>query len=197
MPSHYKTDTQQKNIAVKMIFLMKSNKLVEDRSSGSMRFVAAEKRESSRVRKRTSTIMHRFSIAGKKTNSSQELSKVAIQEVTQYIRVQRDNRDALQRYIERKTDSVATHLAESNELGAIYAMRKLLRAQAEKDFALQAIGQLNKLILGMQLDQISNSDYLDEVEGILSAQTATICGFDDDEFILAQAKKYCSAASNR
>jgi hypothetical protein len=112
----------------------------------------------------------------------------------QCIHVQRDNRDALQRYIERKIDSVATHLAESNELGAIYAMRKLLRAQAEKDFALQAIGQLNKLILGMQLDQVSASDYLDEVECILSAPTVTICGFDDDELILAQAKKYCSAA---
>jgi hypothetical protein len=158
-----------------------------------MKFVAAEKRKFQDPKAYISNHASLFT-SWKENEQQSRFVEGSNQGCHAMIHVQRDNRDALQRYIERKIDSVATHLAESNELGAIYAMRKLLRAQAEKDFALQAIGQLNKLILGMQLDQVSASDYLDEVECILSAPTVTICGFDDDELILAQAKKYCSAA---
>jgi len=183
-----------------MIFSKKTKiTLAEDRSSVSMKFVAAEKSESFRARKRASaTMMPRFSITGKKeTSSSRDQSKAAIEEVMQCIHVQRDNRDALQQYIERKTESVSTHLAEGNELGAIYAMRKLLRAQAEKDFALQAIGRLNKLVHNMKQDQISNSDYQEEVECILTAPITTAVDLNDSDFVLSEAKKWFSPTSRR
>ncbi len=183
-----------------MIFSKKANiTLAEDRSSGSMKFVDAEKSESFRARKRASvTMMPRFSITGKKeTSSNQDQLKAAIKEVMECIYAQRDNRDVLQRYIERKTESVATLIAEGNELGATYAMRKLLRAQAEKDFALQAIGRLNKLVHNMKLDQVSTSFYVDEVERILTAPITTAVDLNDSEFVLLEAKKLFNLASRR
>lgn len=191
-----KIPQQEKKVSI-MIFLTKGNHLVEDRSSGSMKFTNTGKQDGTfESRKRSSKLLSRFSLVGKNSSKSKESSKTAIQEVMQAICVQRDNRDALQRYIERKTDSVVTHLQECNELGAIYAMRKLLLAQAEKDFTLQAIGQLSKLILEIQLEPVVAENYRTEVDSVLSKPATSVCNLDDDEFVLEQAKKCFQAVSH-
>ena len=152
------------------------------------------------VRRRSTFVrkLQALSSIGRKPSIHKDNANMAkIKMVRQVIALYRENRDELQRYIERKTDSIAIHLKEKNEAGAVYAMQKLMVAQAEKDHTLKAIGQLNKVVEKLQSGDDADYDYEVEMERIMSAPAELTTDLEETDLVLHEAQKCVRAISFR
>lgn len=128
----------------------------------------------------------------RKSNKRINTNKAAIYEVSLEIRRQRLRRNKLQRCLEDKADAVAVHLKESNNAAAVDAMRHLLFLQAEKDWTLQAIHKLNKLVeqLGQSPTIIEFDDryHVAAIQRIVSRPSSFASKLRDNDLMLKEAE---------
>lgn len=128
----------------------------------------------------------------RKSNKRINTNKAAIYEVSLEIRRQRLRRNKLQRCLEDKADAVAVHLKEGNNAAAVDAMRHLLFLQAEKDWTLQAIHKLNKLVeqLGQSPTIIEFDDryHLAAIQRIVSRPSSFASKLRDNDLMLKEAE---------
>jgi len=128
----------------------------------------------------------------RKSKNRININKAAIYEVALEIGTQRLRRNKLQRCIEDKADAVAVHLKEGNKAAAADAMQNLLFLQAEKDWTLQAIRELNKLV-----DQLRQSPSIIEfddryhraaIQRIVSRPSSFASKLKDKDLMLKEAE---------
>lgn len=162
--------------------------------SGSMRLMAREKFATADSKSSLSqsgleerSNRARFWFRGLNRSKSKSISVIH-----QTIACQRARRDDIQMYIERKTHEAVTCLRLGDEDGAVRATKKIIKAQAAKDHALNAIVELNKLAINVQSKAwSSNCDA--EIAKILEAPKNLPDDVDNKQSLLAEARKYLQA----